>query len=124
MANLSIRIEGLKEFTKMMTKYPEISGRNIQDAIKKSIFEIEREAVPRTPKDTGRLQGGYRAKFKPLRGELVNPVEYAVIQHETLHFHHNVGEAKFLEKGAQAASSHIEKFFNDAISKTLKQITR
>jgi len=119
-----IKIEGLDEFTKIMMKYPEISGRNIQEAITKSIMEIEREAVPRTPFDTGRLAGGYREKFTPLRGELYNLVEYAVKQHETLWYHHRVGEAKFLEKGAQAASSQISQYFEDAISKTLNEITR
>lgn len=119
-----IKIEGLDEFTKMMMKYPEISGRNIQDAIGKSIAEIERETVPRTPFDRGRLAGGYREKFSPLRGELYNLVEYAVKQHETLWYHHRVGEAKFLEHGATAASSQIEKYFEQAISDTLNKITK
>jgi len=119
-----MRIEGLDQLRRSLKKYPAISAKNIQEAISKSIFQVERKAKPKTPVDTGRLRAGYKHKFGLLTGTLFNPVKYAFKQHENLGFRHRVGEAKFMEKGLVESFGQINKFFSEALEKTLRKIAR
>jgi hypothetical protein len=80
--NVNIKIEGLKELTEALKKWPQISVKHIDDGIKKSLYEIEREAKPRTPVSEGRLRGSYRTDLKPLHGEVGPTVDYAAFVHE------------------------------------------
>lgn len=118
---IKVEIKGLDKLAKSLKKYPEISAPKIQDAISKSVFQVKREAVPRTPVDEGRLKAGYREKFGILTGTLRNPVEYAFKQHEG-NFRHTVGERKFMEKGLTRSLGRINSFFEQALEKILKKI--
>jgi len=121
---IKFQVKGLKELATNLKKYPTIAAPIIQDAIKKSIFQVERRAKPKTPVDTGRLRAGYRHKFGLLTGTLYNPVKYALKQHESLHFRHRVGEAKFMEKGLKESIGQINKFFEQSLEKILKKIAK
>lgn len=120
---IKIKIKGLDQLAKNLKKYPRESAKNIQEAITKSIFMIERKAKPKTPVDTGRLRAGYRHSFGLLKGTLFNPVNYAFKQHEG-NFRHKTGERKFLEKAFIQSSGQINKFFEEALEKTIKKIAR
>lgn len=85
--NVNIKIEGLKELTAALKKWPQVSVRHIDDGIKKSLYEIERETKPRTPVDTGRLMGSYRTDLMPLRGEIGPTAAYAAAVHEGTRAH-------------------------------------
>lgn len=121
---IKFEIKGLKELSKNLRKYPEISAREIQDAINSSINQVEREAKPRTPVKTGRLRAGYHQSFGLLTGKLYNRVKYAVKQHEGLYFKHTVGEAKFLENAIVHSLGQITKFFEQALENILKKIRK
>jgi len=120
---IKIQIKGLDQLGKSLRKYPKIAGKNIQQAISKSIFQVEREAKRRTPVDEGRLRAGYKHKFGILSGTLFNPVKYAFKQHEG-YFRHKVGERKFMEKGLVRSLGRINAFFEQALIKTLKKIAK
>jgi len=118
---IKVEIKGLDQLAKALKQYPEKSAKNIQEAINKSILQVERKAVPKTPVDTGRLRAGYRTSFGMLKGSLYNPVEYAMKQHEG-NYRHKVGEHKFLEKGLTESLGQIKRFFEEALEKTIKAI--
>lgn len=80
--NVNIKIQGLKELTAALKRWPEVSVKHIDDGIKKSMYEIERETKPRTPVDTSRLMGSYRTDLTPLRGEIGLTANYAAAVHE------------------------------------------
>ena len=126
MPNVKIKIEGIDQLISNLKKYPEVSGKEIQEAIKKSIYEIQREAVPITPVDTGRLRAslGSGISFGTLSGEIGSDLDYAVKQHENEYYRHRIGEAKFLEKGVNYAMNAIEDYFKKAIENTMKAIAK
>jgi len=125
MAKNNIEIKGLDKFQKALRSSPEISAPFMQEAIVKSIASIQREAVPRTPLDTGDLRKSYRPKFKLLTGILGfgSPgVKYAYIQHEGNFRHPRGGERKFLDKAVKAQKTEINKIFKKALGKIMGAI--
>lgn len=126
MPNIKIKIEGINELIANLKKYPEIAGRETQEAIEKSIYEIHRNAIPITPVDTGRLRASLGAgiSFSPLKGEIGSDLDYATKQHENEYYKHKIGEAKFLEKGVNYAMNAIEDYFLKALDNTMKKIAK
>lgn len=134
MATISknITIKGLPQFRKALGRYPQISKPIFNKAIERGIKEIEVQTVPRTPIDTGALRRSITQSktFSNLRGEIQpgksgKPRDYAVIQHENMGFKHpRGGEAKYLEKGVNAAVPKIDKLFQEGLKKTLNIIAK
>ena len=133
MPSINIKVEGLDKLVKTMGKYPIVAARNLDEAIKKSIFEIQRQTVPITPIDTGELRRsiGRGIKLSPLRGEIGPTVSYAVKIHEgTARYPLSIPPRnpntvrQFLRQGVELSTDKIETYFNDAIKKTFKTITR
>lgn len=82
MPEFSLKIKGLDKFKKVIRKFPEISAKNLQEAIKYSLFDIQREAVPRTPVSEGRLRSSYRIALRPLMGIIGPTAKYGIFVHE------------------------------------------
>jgi len=79
----------------------EVEGE-AEDAMKEIAHEILREAKERVPVDTGNLKSSGEVR-QSTSGEytVVFTAEYAMDQHENLTYHHDNGEAKFLENAIQ-----------------------
>jgi len=82
MPEISLKIQGLDKFKKSIKKFPEISAKHLQEAIKYSIYEIERETVPKTPVSEGRLRSSFRSVLQPLRGIFGPTAKYGIFVHE------------------------------------------
>lgn len=80
---------------------------------------IEREAMERTPKDTGNL----RKNFKTIRHkkdvEIKNKANYSLYVHENLEAHHPIGEAKFLENAIEAKLDEALKIIAENAEKAI-----
>lgn len=140
---ISIEVKGLD---KLQSVLGEASGRlekEIDNAMKKSILFIEREAKIRTPVQTGRLRSSFRTEFAPLRALLYPAVHYAKYVHEGTKPHiifpvakkalfwrgakhpvkmvqHPGSRAvKFLENAVQSSVARIKSFFEEAVKKVL-----
>jgi hypothetical protein len=127
---IKLEIQNLNKIKDALSKAPALTIKEVDEAVKKSIYEVERESKELTPVDTGRLRGGYRINFSILKGKIsIKPrktkkgkTNYAIYVHENLKAHHKVGEAKFLEKGMNIAKKNIEKYFNQAIKNVFNKI--
>ena len=97
-SNIQIKFTNLEEIKSALISAPNIAVPKFDAAIKRSIYQINRETVPITPIDTGRLRMsiGESIGFTPLRGKIGSNLSYARSQHEREDFRHNQGEAKFL----------------------------
>lgn len=83
MAEQFIKVEGLKEMVDVFTQSPAIASRQLNDAIKKSIFYIQGKAKKNTPVDVGFLRNSaYSTSFSTLKGTLRNRAPYAVFVHD------------------------------------------
>lgn len=78
----TITIPKLDEFLAKMTKFPQVAVAHLNTAIKKSLLELNREAILQTPVKTGHLRRGYRLIAGNLQGLLSNPVNYGIFVHE------------------------------------------
>jgi len=82
MPEMSIKIKGLEQLRKSIRKFPEISAKYLQKAIKYSLMEIERETIPKTPVSEGRLRSSFRTALQPLRGVFGPTAKYGIFVHE------------------------------------------
>ena len=67
---------------------------------------IESAAIDKTPKDLGNLRQSFYVA--PDGSEIGNTADYAAAVHEDLEAHHEVGEAKYLER---AINENEDKIF-------------
>jgi len=102
--------------------------REVKNALGQVVSMIEGESKRRTPVDTGLLRssiGGSRG-WKWVKGwtaSVGTNIKYALAVHEG-HGRHNIGERKFMEKGAEASNSFIQKRMRKAMDNLARALTR
>jgi len=142
---IKVEIPNLRKALDALAQSPGIIGTRLNNAIKKSIYEIEKEAKPRTPVVTGRLRSSYQTEFRPLYGSLSPMVNYAIYVHEgtkphiisvkrakvltdgKIFFgkvvHHPGTKAQpFLREGIEASMDSIRNYFEQEINAGLEEI--
>lgn len=105
-----------------MRKFPEPMFRNLQEALKKSVFNVERESKQVTPVDTGRLRASIYTKLGRYRATVSPNTHYAYTVHEGLGSNKHKGRRPYMETGARTSEKKIEKYFEEAVQKTLNTI--
>lgn len=99
---------------------------NLDDAILSAVEAggeiLGDEAVSRTPKETGILQGSMKVTTDGKATSAVSfDTPYAARQHEEIGWNHpGGGEAKYLENAMSAAASRIQEAIAKEIGKALK----
>ena len=73
----SIEIKGIDKVATMLAKFPKESAGNVNDAIRKSLISIQRDATMAAPTDTGKLKSDWDLSFGNLTGSLKNRSQYA-----------------------------------------------
>jgi hypothetical protein len=146
---ITLEIVGLKKLQNAVKKYPAIATTNINIAIRKTLTSIERDARQNAPKDQGALKANWGNEFGTLKGSLFSKQDYAVFVHEGTRPHmppmgaitpwanrhgippflvarsiarHGTKANPFLFKALESNLKYAEGQFNEALSKTLKQI--
>ena len=106
-------------------------NKNLNIGIQRAIMNIQRETVPITPFDTGRLRGSLKGsrgtKFRNLYGELGTDVEYALKIHEGTTRYPLSRPPKaagtkrqFLKIGTERATPRVKREFKTLIERALK----
>lgn len=123
MAQIKVEIKNLAAIKSAFAKSPAIMTKNLNIAIKRSIFQIQRKAIPITPKDTGNLQNSLArgTKFSNLKGSLFSNLNYAGFVHDGTRY---MKGRPYLKKGAENAQPLIDQEFEDAVKNTLNEIAR
>ncbi len=119
--NIKVEIENLPEFKKALGKYPSVAEKNFNEAIRKAIMVIEGQSKTNTPVDTGRLRGSHRMAFSKLRGEVGPDTNYMVYVHEGTS---RMRARPFLENAVKSKNGEIQTIFEEALQKTLEQISK
>ena len=63
---VNVEIKNLEQIRSAFRKAPEIMATELDRAIQKSIFAIQRDSMKNTPVDTGRLRASHKTKFSSL----------------------------------------------------------
>jgi HK97 gp10 family phage protein len=83
MAENIIKVEGLNEMIDVFAQSPALASRQLNNAIKKSIFYIQGKAKRNAPVDVGFLRNsGFSTSFSTLKGTLRNKAPYAIFVHD------------------------------------------
>lgn len=145
----SIELLNLNEVVSALNSFPEKAGVNVNDAIRKSVVTIQREAMKGAPVDTGKLRADWDLSYSHLSGTLRNRSKYAIFMEEGTRPHfppleavtpwaNRHGIAPFLvaraiaKKGTKArrffgnaidgTKTTVNEFFTEALNKTMQEI--
>ena len=121
---ISITIPALSKFQKALKQSPELTVKEVDKAIKKSIFSIRDEAIPRTPIKTGFLRNSYTFAWHALSGTLANPLSYAWKQHEGDYNHPRGGEKRYLYNAVRAKKQKVQDYFKEAMETVMNTIAK
>lgn len=99
---------------KIVAALQSMSGK-AEAALYQEAERIMTEAKKRTPVEFGTLKNSGHVQPPEREANSVSVTmgfggsaeDYAIVQHEDLSFHHNVGEAKFLENPIREAAPHL-----------------
>lgn len=74
---MKVQIKGLKALQGDFAKYKKTTTDKLGDEIKKSAFQIDRDAKREVPVDFGRLKSSLRVRHNDLSSDVYTDVEYA-----------------------------------------------
>lgn len=98
---MKIKVEGMKELNDVCQRIPKEATGAAQKQLKRCLMDLENKSVKKAPKQSGALARSVRMETTEtshgISGMVGFFVPYATRQHEGLNFHHEQGEAKFLE---------------------------
>ena len=133
---LKFKFNGRK-FYNDLVRVKEQTKRNVESDSFEILDIIDRHTRPLVPLETGRLrQSVMRPNGMLVEGDFMsqeieysarNPktgFDYALIQHENMYYHHDVGQALYLTDGMAQSENDViklfEKDFDLALKETLK----
>ena len=123
---IRLEIKNIDKITDKFGRMPAKARKELHNAVVKSAFQVEREAKPITPFDTGRLRGSIRKDVMPLSAVIAPNVNYAIYVHEgTRRWPLHIPPKKpgtvrqFMKVGAEKALPKVQRFFNEAIKKVI-----
>lgn len=125
---IKVTFTGLDRLASQIKKAPATLEKELHIGLGQSLLMAEAEAKRRTPVDTSNLRssiagsGGY-SFVEGLRAGMGTNVKYAFWVEVRKDVHHNVGEAGYMEKGAEASVPFIKEIMEKVLGKVATQIT-
>ena len=121
MANpaISITIKNLPQIKAAFNKAPGLMARELNTAIKKSVFTIQRKSMINTPVQTGRLRASHRSLFSNLKGEVSTHTNYDIFVHWGTRY---MKARPFMLQAVESSNSEVDGFFTGAVDKVLNEI--
>lgn len=91
----------------------------ITDGLHAAAEVIKQEAIERAPKETGYLRNTAATAAEGLEAAVGFDGPYAIRQHEELGYHHQDGEAKYLENAVIATREVVGQIIAEAVRRQL-----
>jgi len=121
MPTMSISIKNADQIKAAFVKAPAFMVRNLNMAIRKSIFVVQAQSMRNTSVKTGRLRASTTSTFAPLRGEVGPHVFYSGFVHYGTKF---MKARPFLQNAVDSENPQVQAFFEEAVESTLGQISK
>lgn len=122
MANeIAISITNLPQIKAAFGRAPILMVKELNLAIKKSVFTIQGKSVRNTPVDTGRLRASHRSLFSDLKGEIGTNTNYDVFVHEGTRY---MRARPYLREAVESSETEVQQLFTKAVDNVLSQIGR
>lgn len=121
MPEIKVRIINANQIQSAFYKAPRLMTKNLNVAIQKTVLTIDRKSKMNTPVDTGRLRASHYTQFSNLSGTIGTKTPYDVYVHEGTRF---MGARPYLRNAVEKSTDDVDKFFTEAVDKTLNEIAR
>lgn len=141
---IKVNIDGLKEFTKKLTQYPEISKKYYTEALGKSAIDLTNSAIQYAPVDTGTMRKTiFWESNNNLEAFVNSPAKYSIYVHEGTR-PHLIGSAvnirgigwryikmhpgtmgiPFMTQGIRTSEPNFTRFFSEAMDLINQEIAK
>lgn len=145
---ININIHNLSQIQEGLRKSPALMVKNLNIAIRKTIFLIEEKSTRNAPVKSGYLRNNVHRNFKPLYGEFGYKAKYAVWVHDgtspyTIYprtkmalfwkgaahpvkrvNHPGIRANPFLRRAVETNQHTVDKIFTQAVDDTFNEIVR
>lgn len=119
MPDIHVQIKNLPQIKAAFQQAPQLMARELDTAIRRSVYSIEADSKRNTPVLTGALRASTRSQFSPLRGEVGTNVFYDVFVHEGTRY---MKGRPYLLHAVESNEQRVTKEFEDAVQRTLDDI--
>lgn len=121
MPSIQIEITNIRQIRDAFDKAPREMTKELNTAIKKSIFTIQGRSMINTPVKTGRLRASTRSRFESLKGEVGTNTTYDIFIHDGTRF---IKARPYLSDAVDESQDQVEDFFQKAVENVLEAIGR
>ena len=121
MARIDIKITNLAQIKLAFAKSPLLMAKELNTAIAKTLFNIQRHSMINTPVLTGRLRASTTTLMGNLRGEVGTHTNYDVFVHEGTKF---MAGRPYLLNAVEETNQTTEHNFKVAVQNVLDAIGR
>lgn len=116
---IAIRITNLPQIRAAFSRAPYIMTGELNIAIEKTVFSIQRKSMINTPVDTGRLRASTRSLFSNLKGEVGTNTNYDIFVHNGTRY---MPGRPYLSQAVESSELQTDIFFKRAVQNTLDKI--
>jgi len=121
MPSVDIKIKNLPQIKAAFGKAPFLMSKELNLAIRKSIFTIQRSSMIKTPVDTGRLRASTRSLFDNLKGEVGTHTNYDIYIHDGTRY---IKARPYLSDAVNEENDTVNRYFTQAVDNVLSAIGR
>lgn len=121
MPSIKIEITNIRQIKDAFGKAPSLMTKELNKAIKKSIFTVQGRSMINTPVKTGRLRSSTRSMFENLKGTVGTNTTYDIFIHDGTRF---IKARPYLADAVDESDNDIQGFFTDAVDDVLSAIGR
>lgn len=119
--NIQVKITNLPEIKRAFNKAPALMTKELNFAIRKSIFTIEGLSKSKTPVDTSRLVHSTYTKYGSLMGEVGTNTNYDIFVHWGTRF---MPARPYLKDAVEDSNELVQEYFTKAVQNVLDDIGR
>lgn len=119
MAKVNVTIKNLPQIKAAFAVAPTNMRRNLNTAIRKSIYTIGSQSRKNTPVRTGRLRSSTRELLGDLKGEVGTHTNYDIFVHEGTRY---MKARPFLAQAVNQSDEEVQAFMTRAVQQTLDQL--
>jgi len=121
MPDIKIKIKNAYEIKQAFNAAPRLMVKELNTAIKKSIFSIQRDSMMNTPVATGRLRSSTSSLFSNLKGQVGTNTNYDIYVHDGTKF---MKARPYLADAVEDNEKSVNDLFTKAVDNVLSAIGR
>lgn len=119
--NVNIKIKNTAEIRAAFLFAPQAMKREMDRALKKSAFQLQRQSQINTPVLTGRLRASHQTTYGPGWAKISPTANYAIFVHEGTRY---MPGRPFLEEAVESETQQIDDYFTEAVKNVFDGIGR